>query len=177
MFTYLGRAQELCESRGGRPELPVRNSPDGLCGRKATLNLREGEREGGRGESVFWPQALELEGRREREGGRKGRVSLLTTGTLDSHWPQALPTWSARGGEQKAKCDQSVVCVARNHQSCRRIAQLAQPLCPSLSAAKEREEVVSRHTGQRTRWLTLHVAITFLWQRRRGGWGRMGEIY
>ena len=63
MFTYLGRAQELCESRGGRPELPVPNSPDGLCGRKATLNLREGE----------------------REGGRKGRVSLLTTGTLDSH--------------------------------------------------------------------------------------------
>ena len=58
-----------------------------------------------------------------------------------------MPTWSARGGEQKAKCDQSVVCVARNHQSCRRIAQLAQPLCPSLSAAKEREEVVSRHTG------------------------------
>ena len=33
------RAQELCESRGGRPELPVPNSPYGLCGRKATLNL------------------------------------------------------------------------------------------------------------------------------------------
>ena len=61
MFTYLERAQELCQSQGGRPELPVPNSPDGLCGRKATLNLREGEREGGR-----------------------GRVSLLTTGTLDS---------------------------------------------------------------------------------------------
>ena len=27
---------ELCESRGGRP---VPNSPYGLCGRKATLNL------------------------------------------------------------------------------------------------------------------------------------------
>ena len=26
------RAQELCESRGGRPGLPVPNSPDGLCG-------------------------------------------------------------------------------------------------------------------------------------------------
>ena len=33
------RAQELCESRGGRPGLPVPNSPHDLCGRKAaTLN-------------------------------------------------------------------------------------------------------------------------------------------
>ena len=32
------RAQELCESRGGHPGLPVPNSPYGLCGRKATLN-------------------------------------------------------------------------------------------------------------------------------------------
>ena len=31
-------SQELCESRGGRPGLPVHNRPDGLCGRKATLN-------------------------------------------------------------------------------------------------------------------------------------------
>ena len=33
------RAQELCESRGGHPGLPVPDSPYGLCGRKATLNL------------------------------------------------------------------------------------------------------------------------------------------
>ena len=32
------RAQELCESRGDHPGLPVPNSPYGLCGRKATLN-------------------------------------------------------------------------------------------------------------------------------------------
>ena len=34
------RAQELCESRGGRPGLPVPNILNnyGLCGRKATLN-------------------------------------------------------------------------------------------------------------------------------------------
>ena len=32
------RAQELCESRGGRPRLPVPNKPYGPCGRKATLN-------------------------------------------------------------------------------------------------------------------------------------------
>ena len=32
------RAQELCESRGARPGLPVPNSPYGLCGHKATLN-------------------------------------------------------------------------------------------------------------------------------------------
>ena len=29
--------QELCESRGGRPGLPVPESPYGLCGFKATL--------------------------------------------------------------------------------------------------------------------------------------------
>ena len=33
------KAQELCESRGGRPGLPVPKSPYGLCGRKATLNM------------------------------------------------------------------------------------------------------------------------------------------
>ena len=33
------RAEELCESRSSRPGLPVPNSPFGLCGRKATLNL------------------------------------------------------------------------------------------------------------------------------------------
>ena len=32
------RAQELvCESRGGRPGLPVPDKPDGFCGRKATF--------------------------------------------------------------------------------------------------------------------------------------------
>ena len=33
------RAQELCESRGGRPGLSVPNSPYGLCRRAATLKL------------------------------------------------------------------------------------------------------------------------------------------
>ena len=32
------RAQDLYESRGGRPGLSVPDSPDGLCGRTATLN-------------------------------------------------------------------------------------------------------------------------------------------
>ena len=32
------RAQELCESRGGRPGLPVPSKPYGFCGRKAILN-------------------------------------------------------------------------------------------------------------------------------------------
>ena len=31
------RAQEPCDSRGGRPGLPVPNGPYGLCGRKVTL--------------------------------------------------------------------------------------------------------------------------------------------
>ena len=35
----LVRVQEVCESGGGRPELPVPTGPYGLCGRKATPNL------------------------------------------------------------------------------------------------------------------------------------------
>ena len=35
------RAQELCESRDGRPGLPVLNSPYGLRGRKATLKKKD----------------------------------------------------------------------------------------------------------------------------------------
>ena len=33
------RVPGLCESGGGRPGLPVPNSPYGLCGRRAALNL------------------------------------------------------------------------------------------------------------------------------------------
>ena len=35
------RAQELCESRGGRLGLPVPNSPYSLCGHKATLKKKK----------------------------------------------------------------------------------------------------------------------------------------
>ena len=38
-MTFLDRAKELCESRGGGTGLPVPNKCYGLCGRKATLNL------------------------------------------------------------------------------------------------------------------------------------------
>ena len=31
------RAQKLCENGGGRPELPLPNSPHGIGGRKATF--------------------------------------------------------------------------------------------------------------------------------------------
>ena len=34
-------AQEVCESRGGRPGLPVPSSPYGLCGRKATWKAKK----------------------------------------------------------------------------------------------------------------------------------------
>ena len=39
MVTLPVRAQELCESGGGCPGLPVPNSPYGLCGREATVKL------------------------------------------------------------------------------------------------------------------------------------------
>ena len=42
---YSSRGQELCESGGGRPGLPVPDNPYGLCGRKATLNCT----------AFFWP--------------------------------------------------------------------------------------------------------------------------
>ena len=51
MLLYVHRDQELCESRGGRPGLPVPNSPYGFCGRKATLIVQElCESRGGRPE-------------------------------------------------------------------------------------------------------------------------------
>ena len=31
----------VCETRGGRPGLPVPNKPDGFCGRKATLKTEQ----------------------------------------------------------------------------------------------------------------------------------------
>ena len=37
--TRKNRGQELCESQGGLPGLLVPNSPYGLCGREATLDL------------------------------------------------------------------------------------------------------------------------------------------
>ena len=36
-MNFRHRPQELCESRGGRPGLPVPNNPFGFCGRKATF--------------------------------------------------------------------------------------------------------------------------------------------
>ena len=52
------RAQELCESRGGRPGLPGPNRPYGLCGRKATLNLNKWGNEPAL--SAYQPNALPL---------------------------------------------------------------------------------------------------------------------
>ena len=36
VYCIVDRGQELCESRGERPGLPVSNNPYGLCGREAT---------------------------------------------------------------------------------------------------------------------------------------------
>ena len=36
--SFRSRVQELCKGRGGRPGLPVPNSPYDLCGRKEILN-------------------------------------------------------------------------------------------------------------------------------------------
>ena len=47
MFRKVSRAREPCESRDGRPGPPGSNSPYGLCGRKATLNLNLESRSAG----------------------------------------------------------------------------------------------------------------------------------
>ena len=57
----LEREYKRSISRGGRPGLPVTNSPYGLCGRQATFEDKEEERRGTR--------AKEL---RERRGGCLG---------------------------------------------------------------------------------------------------------
>ena len=89
LLVKLNRAQELCESRGGRPGPRVPNSPYGFCGRKATLNLNLTDKVG----------AEELcESRRGRHGfsvpnsphglfGRKAKLNLswLNQSWLDSH--------------------------------------------------------------------------------------------
>ena len=48
------QAQEPCESGGGRPGLPVPNSPYGLCGRKATLKNRAQPSRAPRREQSLW---------------------------------------------------------------------------------------------------------------------------
>ena len=82
-------AQELCESGGGRPGLPVPNKPYGLCARKATSNQRtkqqtakhkeSGERKegvGGRGRGDKWIGPEGGRGRR-KEGMHTEASSLL----------------------------------------------------------------------------------------------------
>ena len=58
------RAQELCGSRGGRPWLPVLNSPFDLCGRRATLKNRAQELCGSRGGRPGLPVPYGLCGRK-----------------------------------------------------------------------------------------------------------------
>ena len=51
LLHFYSTVQEpLCDCRGGRPGLPILNSPYGLCGRKATLNRAQDlcENRGGR---------------------------------------------------------------------------------------------------------------------------------
>ena len=56
-----GRAQELCESPGGRPGVPVPDSHYDLCGRKETF-----EEEGGGGVLKIVVDARASERERER---------------------------------------------------------------------------------------------------------------
>ena len=99
------RAQEGCESRGGRPGLPVPNSPYGLCGRKATVNTQFGQSSGAVRKSR-WPSwsppvpssPYGLNGRKatldlkERQG-RRARTCSPTTLTTRPKRPTALDSY------------------------------------------------------------------------------------
>ena len=80
------RAQELCESRGGRSWLPVPTSPCGLGGRKVTLNNTElwscVKGRGGRPELPVHNSPCGLCGRKARMNQRHWRLQTVLTGTL-----------------------------------------------------------------------------------------------
>ena len=70
------RAQELCESRGGRPGLPsLIHSPYGLCGRKATLKKKLFNSSSSHCENE---QRVIVQELCESRGGRPG-LSVLTS--------------------------------------------------------------------------------------------------
>ena len=77
------RAQERCESRGGRPGLPVTNSPYGLCGRKATLNLNSLYR---LIDLSILSVVVNLSSLCERDRGGKGSVSVFSGGRGGGGW-------------------------------------------------------------------------------------------
>ena len=66
------RSRELCESRGGRPGLPVPNIPYGLCGRKATLEKKKEKK--------------------KKKKNRNQRKAKQSSGAVwKSRWPSWLP--------------------------------------------------------------------------------------
>jgi len=69
--------KELCESRGGRPGLPVTNSPYGLCGRKATLSSNSGE-------SMLFCKPFWFSGKALGLQAADGFVALTLGSNLDS---------------------------------------------------------------------------------------------
>ena len=112
------RVQDLCESRCGRPGLPVTDHPYGLCGRKATLNLNSDTQRSGAVCTVsvdvmqHWTQTLrapELSGSRSgRPGlpvpnipyglcGRKATLNLNSdTQSSGAVWKSRWPSWAPR---------------------------------------------------------------------------------
>ena len=82
------RTQELCESRSGRPGLPVPISLYGLCGRTETLN----------------PSFIRTQELCESRGGRPGPPSLLffmVSVNAKQHWTLACPVFC---GHHHARC-------------------------------------------------------------------------
>ena len=77
----LFRAQELCESRGGRPGLLVPNSLYGLCGRKPTLDLNTtfSPQSSGAVSKSRWPSWVPVPNKLDGLTGRKATLKLSNT--------------------------------------------------------------------------------------------------
>ena len=94
------RAQELCESRGNHPGLPVPNGLCSLCGRKATLN---------------WTQDTEKK-KKKKKKKKKRKGSLF--GAFLTVWKSSIcicfsppGSWCMSDGETSRNVEQTIVCI------------------------------------------------------------------
>ena len=95
-WTQKLRVRQPCECRGGRPGLPVPNSPYGLCGHKATLNLNSETQTSGAMWKWRWPSwpsltvlMASVDVKQQRTAPRPPTFRLDRRWMADSEWRPA----------------------------------------------------------------------------------------